>query len=178
MGIFKMAMFSSTLNLDVCAASLYLGTFLSRQMIIPVISGILAVLQCIVFSLGYGLGALLGSILGGISHIAGAGLLICIGIYLLKESHHHHSSWGKPNNILLVFLGTGTDTLMAGIGIGAMGGLLLGAFLLIFFFASILLNALALYLGRWLRNSVAFPTEIVTGVVLIVLGIGDLLGMG
>lgn len=172
MGILELIVFSSALNLDVFAASLYFGTTLSRNQIIPPITGVLATLQCLVFALGYAVGAMLGSFLGPVNHLVGAGILLLVGGKMLMKTSYRSLRFGD-HNIALVYLGTATDTLMAGVSVGAIGTSLL-VFLPIHFIVSSFSNFTALNLGKWLRRHIRFPVDTMTGIVMIALGISEL----
>jgi manganese efflux pump family protein len=105
MGIQQMALLSIALNLDMFGVSLLMGTMISRAKIILPMSMIIAFFLTLMPLTGYGIGNAIGNLIGPVSSHIGAGLLIIVGIELIRETIFSSSNLLNNSNLVLLYLG-------------------------------------------------------------------------
>lgn len=174
MGIQQMALLSVALNLDMFGVSLLIGTMISRAKIILPMSMIVAFFLTLMPLTGYGIGNAIGKLIGPVSSYIGAGLLIIVGIELIREAYFSSISLLNSSNLILLYLGAGLDELTAGASLGMQSSRIL-LFLALFYCSAFVINFIAFHLGKMLRKYINFPIGYFAGVILIGMGIVNFL---
>jgi len=170
MGITEMIVFSFALNLDLFIASFSLGMRVRNPNEIPIFALIIAILYSIIFIAGFYLGSLVGNVLGKVSTYIGALILIITGIVIIKEYMEHPYRHLVYKNILLLYLSASTENLLAGFSLGTLSSRITG-FIFTFFIISYFVNLFALKIGKLTRRYIRFSTDLMMGVMLIIMGV-------
>ena len=170
MSITEMIVFSFALNLDLCVASFSLGMRVRNPKEIPILALIIAILYGIITIAGFYLGSLTGNILGKASTYIGAMILIIIGFVMIKEHLEHPYKNLVYKNILLMYLSASTEDLLAGFSLGTFSSSII-VFIFIFFIISYYVNLYALKIGKLTRRYINFSTDLLMGIIMIIMGI-------
>ncbi|HAP93186.1 MAG TPA: manganese efflux pump MntP [Desulfotomaculum sp.] len=171
-------LFLLALALGTDAFSLCLGigmAGITRRQIIMISLSVLA-FHIIMPLAGWQIGGVAGKLLGQAASVAGALLLLYLGVRMIWHALRGDSAiaprivllkgWG----VLLIGLGVSMDALAVGFTLGTQGvSLLLTA--LVFGLVAGLMTLCGLLLGRWLGYRIGERAQLVGGVVLVGIGV-------
>lgn len=176
MGIKEMILFSLAEGLELSVFSFTIGTMISKNKLIPFLACILSFFQSLTPFIGFFSGNLLRSSLGDLS-IVSAYVLIIIGILVITEKVAKKSAniistislW----NLVFAVIGIGLQDLIASISLGIISNNPI-LFFIIFLSTTLLINSVALTLGRVTRKSFTLPVNYAAGILLICMGVINL----
>lgn len=172
MSIFELTVLIVTLNLEIAIVSMNIGTQLGKVSSMIILTVIFAFFHCLASFAGFIIGNALSGLFGTVSRYVSSAILAFVGCMLLKTSLDEPESGISDTNILLIFLGAGIEDFAGGVSVGvdASGGSA-ALFMLLFFILSIPLNLLAFGFGKALKKHIEVSINLITGLLLISLGI-------
>ncbi len=173
-----MAVLVAVLNLEIAILSVNLGTRVKAFADRLFLALIFALLHCAVSLLGFAVGSVLNGLVGAVSRYISSAILICVGYKIAKTSSEKTGGNLSQANILLVLLGAGIEDLVGAfsVGVGTFGGSA-SLLLLLFFAISVPVNLLAFWFGGKLVKRFGFSVDLVTGILLVVVGILSAFGV-
>ena len=176
--IFELAVLVAVLNLEIAILSVGLGTRVKSLTDRLFLVLCFALLHCVISLLGFVLGNALNGLVGEVSRYISSAILIGVGYRIAKTSSKQRSGNLSQANILLVLLGAGIEDLVGAfsVGVGAFGGSV-SVLMLLFFAISVPVNLLALWFGGRLGKLFGFSVDLVTGILLIIVGIMSAFGI-
>jgi len=137
---------------------------------------IFALLHSFISCAGFLIGNALNSLVGTLSRYLGSAILMGVGLRLAKKSVANPCSGISQANIFLVLLGAGTEDFAGGVSVGTFGGDI-SVLILLFFAVSIPMNLLAFRIGSVVIKHIDFSMDLVTGLLLIALGVLSAFGI-
>lgn len=176
--IFEMAVLVAVLNLEIAILSVDLGTRVSSPADRLFLTFVFALMHCVVSLLGFVLGSALNGLVGEVSRYISSAILIGVGYRIAKASSKQVGGNLSQTNILLILLGAGIEDLVGAfsVGVGTFGGSV-SLMLLLFFVISVPVNLFAFWFGGKLGKRFGFSVDLVTGILLIVVGILSAFGV-
>lgn len=178
LNIFEMAVLVAVLNLEIAILSVDLGTRIKAPADRLFLALIFALMHCAISLLGFVLGSVLNGLVGEVSRYISSAILIGVGYKITKTSSEQMGGNLSQTNILLILLGAGIEDLVGAfsVGVGTFGGSVC-LMLLLFFAISVPVNLLAFWFGGKLGKLFGFSVDLVTGILLIVVGILSAFGV-
>lgn len=176
MDILQPAILVVALNLEISILAVNLGSRVRKPEDKFLLALIFALFHCAVTLSGFALGSALSSLVGTVSRYIGAFVLIFVGARIALKSCKSCSSALSASNTLLILFGAGTEDLATGVGLGTFGGSA-AILVLLFFLISVPMNLVALRIGRDFSKSFSLPVDLVTGLLLIGLGLLSVFGI-
>jgi len=176
--IFEMAMLVVTLNLEISILSVELGTRVREQSDRALLTLAFALLHCAASLIGFLLGAALNSFMGVVSRYVSSVILIGVGLRIVGKAFEHHKGSFSPSDITLILVGAGIEDIVGAfsVGTGTFGGRMC-LMILLFFAVSVPMNLMAFWLGSRLKRLPGLPVNVVTGVLLIFMGVLSVFGI-
>lgn len=171
-----MAVLVATLNLEIAVLSMSLGAGIKKTAALLIMAIFFALLHSLIGCAGFLIGNALNCLVGTLSRYVGSAILVGVGLKIARSSFVNPCSVLSQANIFLVLFGAGIEDLAGGVSVGTLGGEIT-LFILLFFTVSIPMNILAFWLGRTLLRHIDFPLELLTGLLLIALGILSAFGV-
>ena len=176
MSVFETAVLVAALNLEIAVLSMSLGAGIKKTSSLIIMSLIFALLHSLIACAGFLMGNALNCLVGTLSRYVGSAILVGVGFKIARSSFVNPCSGLSQANIFLVLFGAGIEDLAGGVSVGALRGEIT-LFIFLFFAVSIPMNLLAFRLGRTLLKHIDFPMELLTGLLLIALGILSAFGI-
>ena len=176
MSIFEMAVLVAALNLEIAILSMNLGTRIKSPSTLLIFAIIFALFHCLVSCAGFLIGNALNNLVGTLSRYIGSGILVGVGFEMARKSFINPCSSLSQTNIFLILFGAGIEDLAGGVSAGTLGGEII-LLILLFLAVSIPMNLLAFRLGRVVMKHIDFPMDLVTGLLLIAMGILSAFGI-
>lgn len=175
MGILEIILIGIGLAMDACAVSMTNGMCykpnLRRTILIALAFG---VFQALMPTLGYFAGSLFAAQVEAIDHWIALVLLGFIGGKMLWDGFHHDESCPvKPfglGMLLMQAIATSIDALAVGVSFAAVSVDIVLAVSLIGV-TTIILCAIAVYLGKWIGTKLNSKAEIFGGTILVAIGL-------
>lgn len=164
------------LNLEISILAVNLGTRIRKPEDKLLLALIFALFHCAVTLSGFALGSALSSLVGTVGRYIGSFVLILVGGRLTFKSRKSCGAMLSASNTLLILFGAGMEDLAAGIGLGAFGGNA-SILVLLFFLISVPMNMLAFRVGRDFSKSFTLPVDLITGLLLIGIGLLSVFGI-
>jgi len=176
--IFEMAVLVVTLNLEISILSVELGTRVREQSDRALLTLAFAFLHCAASLIGFLLGAALNSFIGVVSRYLSSVILIGVGSRILVKALEHHKGSFSPADITLILVGAGIEDIVGAfsVGTGTFGGRMC-LMILLFFAVSVPMNLMAFRLGDKLERLPDLPVNMVTGVLLVFMGVLSVFGI-
>jgi len=176
LSVFETAVLVATLNLEIAILSMNIGTRIKKYAALLILAIIFALLHSLISCAGFLIGNALNSLVGTLSRYIGSAILIGVGLRLARKSAANPCSGLSQANIFLVLLGAGIEDLAGGVSIGTFGGDIT-LLILLFFVVSIPMNLLAFRIGSAVIKHIDLSMDLVTGLLLIALGIMSAFGI-
>ena len=176
MDILQPAVLVVALNLEISILAVNLGSMVKKPGEKLLLALIFALFHCAVTLSGFALGSALSSLVGTVSRYVGSFVLILDGARISLKSCKSCSGSLSASSTLLILFGAGTEDLAAGVGLGTFGGSFV-ILVILFFLISVPMNLLAFRIGRDFSKSFSLPVDLVTGLLLIGLGLLSVFGI-
>ena len=176
MSIFEMAVLVAALNLEIAVLSMNIGARIKKPATLLILAIIFALFHCLVSCSGLIIGNALSNFVGALSRYIGCVILVGVGFEMARKAFVKPCSGLSQTNIFLVLFGAGIEDLAGGISVGTFGG---NIFLLIvlFFIVSIPINLLAFRIGSTVIKHFNFSMDLITGLLLIAIGLLSAFGV-
>lgn len=176
MSIFETAVLVATLNLEIAILSMNIGAKIKKMATLLIFAVIFALLHSLISCAGFLIGNALNSLVGTLSRYIGSVILIGVGFRLARKSVTNPCLGISQTNIFLVLLGAGIEDFAGGVSVGTFGGDI-SVLILLFFAVSIPMNLLAFKIGSVVIKHIDFSMDLVTGLLLIALGVLSAFGI-
>ncbi len=166
----EMAVLVAALNLEVAVLSMNIGTRIKRPSTLLILAIIFALFHCLVSCAGLIIGSALSNLVGTLSRYIGSAILVGVRFEMARKSLANPCSGLSQSNIFLVLFGAGIEDLAGGVSVGTLGGSAT-LFIILFFAVSVPINLLAFKIGSAVIKHYNFSMDLITGLLLIAIGI-------
>ena len=162
------------LGTDALSAALGIGMAGVGTRYLILLSGTVLGFHVLMPLIGVFLGSVLGNLVGGYAVWLGAGVLILLGLQMMREPFKSQAAVSPPRSAwgLIILSGSlSLDALSAGFGLGTLAAAQLPVIVITIGLVAGLMTAAGLLFGRYLGEKIGHWAGLLGGIILVLVGI-------